>query len=146
MTTEGPGKASRSLSSFFLRPEREYFGINDRPRRNTWHRSRAHDHRTSFEFLQAELETTVETLSDVCARRRLRASQQQIIQATQTAKQKRVEFEEVLLSYATAKQQYLMQTPSSTAPSSRASSTHRSGTRHSRLRTVGTHNSTRSRR
>lgn len=72
-------------------------------RRNNWLRARYNDHRTTFEFLQADLESTVETLSDILARRRLRASQTQITQATQAAKQKRVEFETFLMSYAAAK-------------------------------------------
>lgn len=78
-------------------------------------RRAAQDHRTSFELVQADLESTVETLSDVVARRRLRASQSQIVQATRAAKQKRIEFESLLIAYSTMKQQYAMATPSSTA-------------------------------
>mmetsp|Transcript_5318 Transcript_5318/g.5819 ORF Transcript_5318/g.5819 Transcript_5318/m.5819 type:complete len:1186 (-) Transcript_5318:647-4204(-) len=86
----------------------EFLDIDDNDynvgaRRNMWMRSRSQDHKTTFEFLQSDLESTVETLSDVVARRRLRASQNQINQATQAAKQKRVEFETFLSSYAAAK-------------------------------------------
>ncbi|RYG70190.1 hypothetical protein EON64_00845 [archaeon] len=54
-------------------------------------------------MLQADLESTVETLSDVVARRRLRAAEKQIIQATRAAKQKRVEFESLIIAYSSAK-------------------------------------------
>lgn len=67
--------------------------------------------------MQADLESTVETLSDICARRRMRASRAQIIQATKAAKQKRVEFEGLLLAYAIAKQQHATATPPHTPAS-----------------------------
>jgi hypothetical protein len=66
-------------------------------------RSRSSDHRVTFEFLQSDLESTVETLSDIVARKRLRASKSQITQAVQATKQKRIEFETFLSSYAAAK-------------------------------------------
>lgn len=98
-------------------------------RRARWVRSHVEDHRSSFEMLQADLESTVETLSgincllstnlcsgwqsnvhrailsDVCARRRLRASQAQIQQASRAARQKRVELEALLIAYNTMKEQ-----------------------------------------
>eukprot|EP00981_Chlorochromonas_danica_P013636 scaffold6591_cov328-Ochromonas_danica.AAC.10 len=43
--------------------------------------------------------------SDVCARRRLRASQAQIQQASRAARQKRVELEALLIAYSTMKEQ-----------------------------------------
>ena len=49
-----------------------------------------------FEQLQSELESFVEMLSDVVARKRLRASKSQIIQATRSAKSKRIEMEEYI--------------------------------------------------
>ena len=49
--------------------------------------------RQTFERLQSELETYVEILSDICARKRLRASRAQIEQATKNARSKRIEFE-----------------------------------------------------
>merc|ERR1711871_625105 len=52
--------------------------------------------RQSFEALQSELETYVEILSDICARKRLRASKAQIEQATRNAKSKRIELEEYI--------------------------------------------------
>ena len=52
--------------------------------------------RQTFERLQSELETYVEILSDICARKRLRASRAQIEQATKNAKSKRIEFEEYI--------------------------------------------------
>jgi hypothetical protein len=55
-------------------------------------------------------------LSDVVARRRLRASQSIIIQATRAARQKRIEFESLLVAYSFAKQQYL-NSPASAANS-----------------------------
>lgn len=62
---------------------------------------------------------------DVCARRRLRASRAQIIQATQAAKQKRIEFESLLLAYVLAKQQAAAsQTPSSSSVTSASASRH----------------------
>lgn len=74
-------------------------------RRSFYARMRVDDHRSSFEMLQADLESTIEMLSDVCARRRLRASESQIAQATRAAKQKRVEFESLLIAYSISKQQ-----------------------------------------
>lgn len=47
----------------------------------------------SYEQLQADLESLVEMLSDVVARKRLRASKAQIEQATSAARSKRIEFE-----------------------------------------------------
>ena len=52
--------------------------------------------RQAFETLQSELETYVEILSDICARKRLRASKAQIAQATKNAKSKRIELEEYI--------------------------------------------------
>ncbi len=52
--------------------------------------------RQSFEALQSELETYVEILSDICARKRLRASKAQIEQATRNARSKRIELEEYI--------------------------------------------------
>eukprot|EP01036_Dinobryon_divergens_P022457 gene22457-30714_t len=58
--------------------------------------------RVSFEILQADLEARVVTLSDVVARRRLRAGRSQISLATRAAKSKRIELEHYMPN-ATAK-------------------------------------------
>jgi hypothetical protein len=87
--------------------------------RNNWMRSRFQDHQTTFEFLQADLESTIETLSDVVARRRLRAGKDQIMQVTVAAKQKRVEFETFLCSYAAAKASSATATPNGQAAMNR---------------------------
>jgi hypothetical protein len=87
--------------------------------RNNWMRSRFQDHQTTFEFLQADLESTIETLSDVVARRRLRAGKDQIMQVTVAAKQKRVEFEIFLSSYAAAKASSATATPNGQAAMNR---------------------------
>lgn len=42
-------------------------------------------------------------IADVCARRRLRASESQIVQATRAAKQKRIELESLLIAYSSMK-------------------------------------------
>mmetsp|Transcript_32887 Transcript_32887/g.47510 ORF Transcript_32887/g.47510 Transcript_32887/m.47510 type:complete len:1304 (-) Transcript_32887:148-4059(-) len=74
-------------------------------KRNRWARTRyQQDHRLSFELLQSDLEAMVETLSDVVARRRLRASRNQIALATRAAKSKRIELEYLLITYAITKQ------------------------------------------
>jgi hypothetical protein len=49
-----------------------------------------------FERLQTELESSTELLSNLVARKRLRASKSQIIIATRGARMKRIEFEELL--------------------------------------------------
>lgn len=55
----------------------------------------------TFEFLQSDLEMLTEMLSDVVARRRLRASKNQIMEASRAAKNKRLEFEDMILSCIT---------------------------------------------
>jgi len=57
--------------------------------------------RPDFEQLQSELEFLTETLSDVVARRRLRASRAHIIESTAACRAKRVDFENMLNSWAT---------------------------------------------
>lgn len=78
-------------------------------RNNRGLRARLGDHRSSFELLQADLEGAVETLSDVVARRRLRATKKQITFATRLARSKRVELESLLSAYAFMKQQDAVQ-------------------------------------
>lgn len=77
------------------------------------------------------MESTVETLSDVVARRRLRAAEKQIIQATRAAKQKRVELESLIIAYSSATLSALQSEasappPRQATPSSAASSRLRS--------------------
>jgi len=55
----------------------------------------------TFEFLQSDLEMLTEMLSDVVARRRLRASKNQIMEASRAARNKRVEFEDMILNCIT---------------------------------------------
>lgn len=57
--------------------------------------------RPDFEQLQSELEFLTETLSDVVARRRLRASQGHIIESTAACRAKRIDFENMLNTWAT---------------------------------------------
>lgn len=57
--------------------------------------------RPDFEQLQSELEFLTETLSDVVARRRLRASMTHIVESTAACRAKRVDFENMLNSWAT---------------------------------------------
>ena len=64
--------------------------------------SRLDERKRSFESLQSELEFLTELLSDVVARRRLRASRSQIIQTTKAARSKRIELEDIVLSYRTS--------------------------------------------
>lgn len=64
--------------------------------------SRLDERKRSFESLQSELEFLTELLSDVVARRRLRASRSQIIHTTKAAKSKRIELEDIVLSYRTS--------------------------------------------
>ena len=54
------------------------------------HRGRQESRRQTFELIQSDLEVITEMLSDVVARRRLRAAKNLIIQATRTARLKRV--------------------------------------------------------
>lgn len=56
-------------------------------------------HRHVFTVLQGDLEAMVETLSDVVARRRLRATKAQIVLATRSAKSKRLEAEMCVISF-----------------------------------------------
>jgi hypothetical protein len=92
---------------------------------------RSAGHRPSFDLLQAELESIVETLSgtvlpvhafmwatlrhsplimcpivlaDVVARRRLRAGRDQIVLVTRAAKSKRIELESIILAHSLALQ------------------------------------------
>jgi len=58
------------------------------------------DHHRIFDLLQADLEGNVETLSDVVARRRLRAGRDQIALATRAASSKRIEIETVIVTFA----------------------------------------------
>jgi len=64
--------------------------------------SRLDERKRSFESLQSELEFLTELLSDVVARRRLRASRSQIIQTTKAARSKRIDLEDIVLSYRTS--------------------------------------------
>lgn len=58
------------------------------------------DQRSAFDLLQSELEAIVETLSDVVARRRLRAGRDQISLVTRAARSKRIELESVIVTAA----------------------------------------------
>lgn len=58
------------------------------------------DQRSAFDLLQSELEAIVETLSDVVARRRLRAGRDQISLVTRAARSKRIELESVIVTGA----------------------------------------------
>ena len=62
------------------------------------HRGRQESRRQTFELLQSDLEVITEMLSDVVARRRLRASKPQIVQATRAARSKRVSTMPFLIS------------------------------------------------
>lgn len=64
--------------------------------------ARLDERKRSFESLQSELEFLTELLSDVVARRRLRASRSQISQTTKAARSKRIELEDLVLSYRTS--------------------------------------------
>ena len=66
-----------------------------------------------FEQLQAGLESFVEMLSDVVARKRLRASKHQIEQATSAARSKRIELEQFIASMDSIVRETMMKTPSS---------------------------------
>lgn len=52
-----------------------------------------------FELVQSDLETVTEMLSDVVARKHLRASHTQIVQATRAARSKRLEMEACLINF-----------------------------------------------
>ena len=61
--------------------------------------------KTEFEHLQTELESMTELLSNLVARRRLRASKSQIALATDAARAKRTEFEALLHAWAVQDEQ-----------------------------------------
>jgi len=71
--------------------------------RNRMHKYRSvlklSDHKASFERIQADLEMYTEMLSDVVARRRLRASHSQIIDITKLARMKRIELEDLVYMF-----------------------------------------------
>ena len=50
--------------------------------------------------MQSDLETLTEMLSDVVARKRLRASRSQIVHATRAARTRRLELEDMVASFA----------------------------------------------
>ena len=71
---------------------------NIKKRRNWQTQSLLLDRQTVFESLQNELETLVEMLSNVVARKRLRASQSEVAALTRVVRMKRIELEEGLLN------------------------------------------------
>jgi len=78
-----------------------YFAFDASAQNQNWrYQSRLMDIQTMYEALQGELELLVEMLSDVLARRRLRASQFQVIQLTDSVRAKRIEMEESVLMSA----------------------------------------------
>eukprot|EP01035_Chromulina_nebulosa_P018256 gene18256-23931_t len=71
--------------------------------RNRMHKYRSvlklSDHKASFDRIQADLEMYTEMLSDVVARRRLRASHSQIKDITKLARLKRIELEDLVYMF-----------------------------------------------
>ncbi len=76
-----------------------YFAFDTYIERRSYRlQARLADMQTIYDALQGELEILVEMLSDVLARRRLRASQFQISQLTESVRAKRIEMEESVLN------------------------------------------------
>lgn len=99
--------------AYFEFDENDDNDITTPSRRKNRSRSRlVQDHRLSFELLQSDLEAMVETLSDVVARRRLRAARSQISLATRAAKSKRIELEYVIISHVAAREASSSSSPS----------------------------------
>jgi len=111
LRTDGPSYLSFLRDGFdelararqFLRGSyaHAYFAFDASAQSQNWrYQTRLMDIQTLYEALQGELELLVEMLSDVLARRRLRASQFQVMQLTDSVRAKRIEMEESVLMSA----------------------------------------------
>jgi len=86
----------------------------------------------SYEQLQSDLESLVEMLSDVVARKRLRASKAQIDQATAAARSKRIEFEYFIMSTERSLTEANIYSESNRGLRSKIPTSRKSGNRHDR--------------